>query len=62
MTYPPLHEFAEGDSCLSCHKFCKWTNAQFYFAANMERLRRSASQMEQTGGTVHEIGALSDDD
>ncbi len=34
----------------------------FYSAANMERLRRSAAQMEQTGGTVHEIGALADDD
>ena len=32
----------------------------FSSAANMERLRRSASQMEQTGGTVHEIGALND--
>ena len=28
----------------------------FYSAANMERLRKSAAQMEQTGGTVHEIG------
>jgi DNA-damage-inducible protein J len=34
----------------------------FYSAANMERLRDSALQMERTGGTVHEIGALSDDD
>lgn len=34
----------------------------FYSAANMERLRASALQMERTGGTVHEIGALSDDD
>lgn len=34
----------------------------FYSAANMERLRRSAEQMERTGGTVHEIGAIEDDD
>ena len=34
----------------------------FYSAANMERLQRAAAQMERTGGTVHEIGALSDDD
>lgn len=34
----------------------------FYSAANMERLRRSAEQMERTGGTVHEIGAIKDDD
>ena len=33
----------------------------FYSPANMERLRRSAAQMEQTGGTVHETGALTDD-
>lgn len=33
----------------------------FYSAENMERLRRSAAQMEQTGGTIHEIGELSDD-
>jgi hypothetical protein len=43
------------------------TNAElaedpFYSAANMERLRASALKMESTGGTVHEIGALSDDD
>ncbi len=31
-------------------------NDPFYSAANMERLRRSAEQMEKTGGTVHEIG------
>ena len=35
-------------------------NDPFYSAANMERLRRSAAQMEQTGGTVHEIGASDD--
>ena len=34
----------------------------FYSAENMERLKRSAAQMEQTGGTVHEIGGLSDND
>ncbi|MDD6490545.1 MAG: type II toxin-antitoxin system RelB/DinJ family antitoxin [Clostridia bacterium] len=34
----------------------------FYSAANMERLRRSAAQMERTGGTVHEIGEIEDDD
>jgi DNA-damage-inducible protein J len=27
----------------------------FYSEANMERLRRSISQMEATGGTVHEV-------
>ena len=27
----------------------------FYSAANMERLRRSAAQMESSGGTVHEL-------
>lgn len=34
----------------------------FYSTENMERLTRSAAQMEQSGGTVHEIGRLSDDD
>ena len=34
----------------------------FYSDANMERLRQSAAQMEKTGGTVHEIGAIEDDD
>ena len=34
----------------------------FYSAANMERLKRSAEQMERTGGTVHKIGAIEDDD
>lgn len=34
----------------------------FYSPANMERLKRSAAQMEQTGGTVHEIGAIEDND
>ncbi len=34
----------------------------FYSAVNMERLRKSAAQMEQTGGTVHEIGVASDGD
>jgi len=37
-------------------------NDPFYSPANMERLRRSAAQMKQTGGTVHEIGALPDND
>ena len=37
-------------------------NDPFYSVANMERLQRAAAQMEQTGGTVHEIGALPDDD
>ena len=37
-------------------------NDPFYFAENMERLKRSAAQMEKTGGTVHEIGALPNDD
>lgn len=27
----------------------------FYSEANMERLKRSMEQMEQTGGTVHEV-------
>ena len=34
----------------------------FYSAANMERLRRSAAQMESSGGTVHELNAVQDDD
>lgn len=29
----------------------------FYSPANIERLKRSAAQMEKNGGTVHEIGA-----
>ena len=33
----------------------------FYSAANMERLSRAAAQMEQTGGTVHELRAVEDD-
>ena len=39
-------------------------NAPFYSEENMARLRRwrSAAQMEQNGGTIHEIGALSNDD
>ena len=37
-------------------------NDSFYSSENMERLRRSAAQMEQTGGTIHEIGALQDND
>ena len=37
-------------------------NDPFYSSENMERLRRSAAQMEQTGGTIHEIGALQDND
>ena len=28
----------------------------FYSEANMKRLRKSISQMEATGGTVHEVG------
>ena len=27
----------------------------FYSAANMERLRRNAAEMDKTGGTVHEV-------
>ena len=42
--------------------FEETANDPFYSTANMERLQRSAAQMEQTGGTVHEIGALSDND
>ena len=34
----------------------------FYSSANMEHLRQSAAQMERTGGTVHEIGEIEDDD
>lgn len=30
-------------------------NDPFYSAANMERLKKSIAQMEQTGGTVHEV-------
>ena len=37
-------------------------NDPFYSQENMERLKRSAAQMEQTGGTIHEIGALPNDD
>ena len=37
-------------------------NDPFYSAENIERLRRSATQMEKTGGTIHEIGALPNDD
>ena len=37
-------------------------NDPFYSAANMERMQRAAAQMEQTSGTVHEIGSLPDDD
>lgn len=37
-------------------------NDPFYSPENIERLRRSAAQMEKTGGTMHEIGALSNDD
>ena len=36
-------------------------NDPFYSSVNMERLRKSAAQMEQTGGNVHEIGAAKDD-
>ena len=38
------------------------TNDPFYSDANMERLRRSAAQMDQTGGTIHELGAIMDND
>ena len=31
-------------------------NDPFYSSKNMERLRRSAAQMDETGGTVHELG------
>lgn len=34
----------------------------FYSAENMELLRHSAAQMEQTGGTIHKIGATVDSD
>jgi len=34
-------------------------NDPFYSEENMVRLRHSAAQMEQNGGTIHEIGALS---
>lgn len=27
----------------------------FYSQANMDRLRRSIAQMEETGGTIHEV-------
>ena len=37
-------------------------NDPFYSEENMARLRRSAAQMEQNGGTIHEIGALPNDD
>ena len=37
-------------------------NDPFYSSENMERLKRSAAQMEQTGGTIHKIGALADND
>ena len=37
-------------------------NDPFYSATNMERLRRSAAQMEQTGGTIHEVGVINDND
>lgn len=37
-------------------------NDPFYSSENMERLRRSAAQMESTGGTVHELEELPDND
>ena len=37
-------------------------NDPFYSAVNMERLRKSAAQMEKTGGAVHEIKVVTDDD
>lgn len=37
-------------------------NDPFYSEDNMARLRRSAAQMEQNGGTIHEIGVLSNND
>jgi len=36
-------------------------NDPFYSSVNMERLKRSAAQMEKTGGTVHELGVLEND-
>lgn len=37
-------------------------NDPFYSPANLERLRRSAAQMERDGGTIHELKEVSDDD
>ena len=37
-------------------------NDPFYSETNMERLRRSAAQMEETGGTIHEIGEFQNND
>lgn len=37
-------------------------NDPFYSTTNMERLRRSAAQMEQSGGTIHEVGTVQDYD
>lgn len=37
-------------------------NDPFYSETNMERLRRSAVQMEETGGIIHEIGELQNND
>ena len=37
-------------------------NDPFYSSTNMERLRRSAAQMEQSGGTIHEVGTVQDND
>lgn len=34
----------------------------FYSKANQERLRRSIAQMEATGGTVHELPEVDNDD
>lgn len=31
------------------------TTDPFYSEANMERLKKSIAQMEETGGTIHEI-------
>ena len=36
-------------------------NDPFYTDTNMKRLMKSAEQMEQTGGTIHELGAIEDD-
>lgn len=45
-------------ACLRMHKIPFELSSEtdpFYSPENMERLRRSARQMELTGGTVHEV-------
>ena len=37
-------------------------NDPFYSAENIERLRKSAAQMERTGGTVHDLEDTDCDD